>query len=904
MTNNLKRYLGFSLLFAGLCSIPVAAQTPSGPSQAFVLEFGGSEGAAAPLDARLTVGAEFTMEVWVMRTSESGGSIMGKSHDPSGTDPYSAFALSLTSDGRPQLELSTGVKGSYRAATATNALPLRQWTHLAGTLSGGVMTLYINGTRSATATAAGKPEQSPLAFGLGEYIGSDGKPCCGGAAVAIAQASVWSRSLTAAEIAANRGHSLSGSENGLIAVWPLDEGSGTTARDLGPNRIPLKLVTSGNFLARWDHTGLLTSGPYFEATPRLMAAPFCFQNTIPCLNTGRLIDFDHDGYLDLVVTQTQGQFGTTPPRAFHNDGHGLLSDTSASVFGASPPTIHGGARDYTVADFNGDGLSDFFAAVQGPDAPPFPGGHNLLLMQHPGGQLVNELSDRMPDLIGFYHCVTTGDFTGDGAPDLYVGSIGQNPPQLLINDGKGHFTNVAAANLPSPAGDLTQGFTACAVIDVNRDGKQDLVLGSSQDQNAPRDLLLMNDGSGKFTIQNLNALPPRTTGPNGVSTDMTVADLDGDGYDDVLMQQGDAALTFSQPVLYLNNRDSTFRDASDRLPTLNVGGFIWPVDINGDGRVDLVSDYGGTRPGHPRMFLNTGSGHFVDATELLPMEMLLTPENQNFLPGDLNRDGRMDFAIVEDQDVRTVLSVKAIEAGVLSALQVQAPVIVTGVVNSATFQPGVVPGSWVSITGANFSDVTRVWTASDFNGTSLPTDLSGVEVRIGGQPAAVYYISPSQINAQAPAGISGDVPVQVIRNGVASATFTATVVPNSPGVFAYPAGDKTFAAAVFLSGTLVGDPAVTPGTQEAHSGDHIELFATGLTASAAGTIIAAPMAIEDKVTVLIGDAPAKVEYAGLVAVGEFQINIVVPDLPAGEYPVTVQVAGKSSRSGVLLPVTR
>jgi uncharacterized protein (TIGR03437 family) len=45
-----------------------------------------------------------------------------------------------------------------------------------------------------------------------------------------------------------------------------------------------------------------------------------------------------------------------------------------------------------------------------------------------------------------------------------------------------------------------------------------------------------------------------------------------------------------------------------------------------------------------------------------------------------------------------------------------------------------------------------------------------------------------------------------------------------------------------------------------------------------------------------------VEFAGLVASGEFQINIVMPNLPAGEYPVVVQVAGQSSQSGVVIPV--
>ena len=52
----------------------------------------------------------------------------------------------------------------------------------------------------------------------------------------------------------------------------------------------------------------------------------------------------------------------------------------------------------------------------------------------------------------------------------------------------------------------------------------------------------------------------------------------------------------------------------------------------------------------------------------------------------------------------------------------------------------------------------------------------------------------------------------------------------------------------------------------------------------------------------IGSANAAVSFAGLVASGEFQINITVPPLPPGEYPVVVTVNGQSSQSGIMIPV--
>src|SRR5205823_11173819 len=117
---------------------------------------------------------------------------------------------------------------------------------------------------------------------------------------------------------------------------------------------------------------------------------------------------------------------------------------------------------------------------------------------------------------------------------------------------------------------------------------------------------------------------------------------------------------------------------------------------------------------------------------------------------------------------------------------------VSTVVNGATFQPGIVAGSWTTITGANLSDVTRTWGDSDFNnGIILPTNLSGVQVKINNLDAPVYFISPTQINVQAPGNISGTVNVQVINNGVTSNTVTDSAVTHAPGLFTYGLGANT-----------------------------------------------------------------------------------------------------------------
>jgi uncharacterized protein (TIGR03437 family) len=77
-----------------------------------------------------------------------------------------------------------------------------------------------------------------------------------------------------------------------------------------------------------------------------------------------------------------------------------------------------------------------------------------------------------------------------------------------------------------------------------------------------------------------------------------------------------------------------------------------------------------------------------------------------------------------------------------------APVLTSGTLaNGATYLAGgLVPGSWAQVKGTGLSSTMRTWAASDFLGLGnhLPTNLSGVQVMVNNQPAAVYYISPDK----------------------------------------------------------------------------------------------------------------------------------------------------------------
>jgi uncharacterized protein (TIGR03437 family) len=184
-------------------------------------------------------------------------------------------------------------------------------------------------------------------------------------------------------------------------------------------------------------------------------------------------------------------------------------------------------------------------------------------------------------------------------------------------------------------------------------------------------------------------------------------------------------------------------------------------------------------------------------------------------------------------------------------------------------------------------------------------------VSVNGKPAYVYYISPQQINALAPADlpINGPVPVEVNNNGRKTIYNVVLQTHVSPAIFQVPVGKTVYAAATSADGTLLVPAGAVPGavTRAAKPGETISLYATGLGATnpeyGDGVIPPQPLALKVTPRVVIGRSAARVVYAGLVSPGLYQVNAVVPDVAAaGEYPVLIGTEGLASLASVVIPV--
>lgn len=221
-----------------------------------------------------------------------------------------------------------------------------------------------------------------------------------------------------------------------------------------------------------------------------------------------------------------------------------------------------------------------------------------------------------------------------------------------------------------------------------------------------------------------------------------------------------------------------------------------------------------------------------------------------------------------------------------------------GLVHGASYQPAVAAGSWISIFGNNLGPSTRTWNAADIVDGHLPSSLDGVSVKVNEQAAAVYYISPTQLNVEVPSNVSGTARVTVTGTG-GSASTSVNVQAVQPGFFVYP---QSHVAAVRADGAYIGPANLIDGatTVPAKPGDRILLFGTGFgptnPAVAAGEVVQNPAPLAGPVKIHIDTVDAEISFAGLTGAGLYQFNITTPDLPDGDHAVTAQVGGVWTQS--------
>ena len=203
----------------------------------------------------------------------------------------------------------------------------------------------------------------------------------------------------------------------------------------------------------------------------------------------------------------------------------------------------------------------------------------------------------------------------------------------------------------------------------------------------------------------------------------------------------------------------------------------------------------------------------------------------------------------------------------------------TAATDGAAFQLMNAPGGIATLFGSNLADTT-----ASAQTLPLPKELAGVRVIVAGIQAALFYVSPGQINFQFPAAIraGSSATVFVLRNGELSDSIRASYRIAAPQVFV---DSKTM-----LPILVHRDRALVTPERPARPGDVLEVFFTGIGlvndtppdgVAATGTPLSRTL-FTGRAT--LGGAALTVLFTGLAPnyVGLGQANVVLPaSLPAG-----------------------
>jgi uncharacterized protein (TIGR03437 family) len=228
-----------------------------------------------------------------------------------------------------------------------------------------------------------------------------------------------------------------------------------------------------------------------------------------------------------------------------------------------------------------------------------------------------------------------------------------------------------------------------------------------------------------------------------------------------------------------------------------------------------------------------------------------------------------------------------------------------GVTNAADYSRDFAPGIIVSIFGTSLAS-----TAAGASQLPLPTTLEGASVEVvdGSRTlnAPLFYVSPTQINAQLPFGLTNSsVQVRVRNAAGASSTDTITILPRAPRLFTKTMDGKGEAI------VLHADYKVVSAASPAKADEIVILYLTGLgavdPAIAAGSAggdgsEAAPLnLLTEGVSVTVGGRYARVHYAGLAPyfAGLYQVNFQMPsEMPGAADAVVVSSGGRDSQANV------
>lgn len=308
-----------------------------------------------------------------------------------------------------------------------------------------------------------------------------------------------------------------------------------------------------------------------------------------------LIDLDTDGALDLVVAN-----------AFSDDVSVLLGNgdgtfrSEQTLAAGSVPVLAGvtdldadGILDLIVDEIGDDQVSTWVGVGDGTFVPASSqsvpglvaasvidlqddGSSDLAVMTYAGLAMSHGLGNAafgLPDPVAegsFPHVLSIGDLNGDGSQDALFGSANMGASvQLQVSPGS-FAAPWPASEVTAPTGSVS----ACELLDLDRDGRLDLVVASFDGQQVH---VFTGDGTGQFVLDQTLAVQ---------ADSLALGDMDGDGLVDIVAGawQDDTVTVLTADGSGVLSVGSTF--------TLDFELRFQVADVDSDGVLDLVGSSG------------------------------------------------------------------------------------------------------------------------------------------------------------------------------------------------------------------------------------------------------------------------------------------------------------------------
>ena len=324
---------------------------------------------------------------------------------------------------------------------------------------------------------------------------------------------------------------------------------------------------------------------------------------------------------------------------------GTGSFTTSGAYGDGLLSTNGGMNGTAVGDLNGDGILDIVMAGYGV------GGGNAFVRLGNGDGTFRATVSYGTEIGGNSLSVTLGDINGDGILDIVTGggtgggvaSAGQ--ASILLGRGDGTFG--ARSTIATDIGPIGSSTLAVTLGDINNDGNLDLITagwasdgGGVQGQASVR----LGRGDGTFGSRTTFATETGIPASANQSLAVTLGDINGDGRLDLITTgQADGQ---GQVSIRLGNGDGSFGSKTTYASETGSSGSSAALalgDINQDGILDLITAGTVDGQGQATVRRGVGNGTFQDRSTFATETGDSGGASKSVTLGDINGDGFLDL---------------------------------------------------------------------------------------------------------------------------------------------------------------------------------------------------------------------------------------------------------------------